>query len=150
MNMRHIRWLMIAAINWAVVSCGFAEETTQTASNDLEIGSVRLRLENHSEVCFVTSTLPEGKSADYDLAIPWPCHFHKDMSGSIRMIEAKNYRYVLVESSKPKSDARPDCETQLRSIRVSGRLTEISQHKELVASCPPFQWDVYMFKELFD
>jgi len=40
--------------------------------------------------------------------------------------------------------------TQLRAIRIAGKQLQISEHKDVVASCPPFQWDRLKFTALFD
>ena len=86
----------------------------------------------------------------YSLDIPWPCNFHKNKSGEVRIIRNGKYAYSLIESSKPAPGNDHDCETHLRAIRATGQTVFISQHKDKVASCPPFQWDKMVFTELFN
>ena len=55
--------------------------------------------------------------------------------------------------SRPRAAAEPasnDCETFLQAVRVQGNAVEISPHHDRVASCPPFQWDTVLFRELFE
>lgn len=148
MSQIHRRLVMAAITSLAVVSCGTAGEINDL-EDELNIGQFSIRLEGRGEACFAAATA-DGKTQIYNLHIPWPCNFHRDMTGNFRIVEVADYRYVLIESSKRQPTTSRDCETHLRSIRVIGRSIEISQHKDLVASCPPFQWDSYVFWELFD
>lgn len=122
---------------------------------DLNEGAVRLagtklQLEERNQVCHVTNLSFADRAKAYSLAIPWPCSFHKNKSGEARIIRSGEYEYLLVESSKSMTGNVHDCETHLRAIRASGKQLYISQHRDKVASCPPFQWDKMVFTELFN
>lgn len=84
-----------------------------------------------------------------NLLIPWPCNFHQDRTGDIRVYEENGAKYLLVENSVPHPDLAGDCITRLQSIMIKGDIIKISEYKETVASCPPFQWDPFVFTGLF-
>jgi hypothetical protein len=139
--------ICIAALSFTilcVVACNKPQENTA------KLAVNTLQLENKNGVCTVTSNTAAHTSKTYSTGIPWPCHFHKDMSGKVRTIRSAQYEYILLESSKPARENSRDCETHLRSIRALGEQLQISQHQEKVAACPPFQWDDVLFTELFD
>ena len=137
----------IAAFIMSISSCAIAEGTNKL---EFKIDQVLVRLEEHSGLCFAIAPTLKNKTQAYDLGIPWPCDFHRNMEGSVRIIQGQGYSYLLVESSKHQPDAPRDCETHLRAIRATNSKLEVSQHKDVVTSCPPFQWDTIMFTELFD
>ena len=83
------------------------------------------------------------------LQIPAPCVFHRDRSARLRVLRRGPASYLLIESSRPRADAAPDCDTQLQAVRIVGHRIEVSPFRERVAACPPFQWDPLMFTELF-
>ena len=116
----------------------------------LKLAEAQLMLEERGAVCFMKGIGPDGKERAFSLDIPGPCAFHKDKRGAIRTIRHGKYEYALVESAKQVNVAPSECETHLRSIRAAGRKFQISQHKDKVASCPPFQWDRLLFTALFD
>jgi hypothetical protein len=116
----------------------------------LNVGQTQLRLEDHDGMCHAIAQTKLGSATQYALDIPWPCGFHTDKAGLIRTIQETGYVYVLVESSRPTASLSKDCETHLRSIRIKETNIEVSRHKDRVASCPPFQWDTILFKELFN
>ena len=121
-----------------------------TVANEAEVSlaGAKLQLEDIHQVCHLKNLSNHAKS--YSLAIPWPCNFHKSKSGEVRIIRSGKYEYILVESSKPNSERGHGCETYLRAIRASIQKVYISEHKDKVASCPPFQWDKMVFTELFN
>jgi hypothetical protein len=116
----------------------------------LTLAGVHLRLEERETVCFVKRVDRGGEERAYSLGIPFPCAFHKNRAGDIRTIRSGKYEYALVESAKFVGSGTSECETQLRAIRIAGKQLQISQHKDTVASCPPFQWGRLMYTELFD
>jgi hypothetical protein len=113
------------------------------------LGGLQLRLEEREAVCFITRSNRGGKERVYSLDMPFPCAFHRDPSGDVRVIRNGKHVYALVESVKHVGGSA-DCETYLRSVRIVNAELQISEHKDKVASCPPFQWDRIMFTELFD
>jgi hypothetical protein len=131
-----------------MAACASAENQNPPSENTLKLGEMQLLLEERHANCFATATASDGKIQAYALHIPWPCQFHKTAKGQVRTLEKAGYRYVLVESSKPK-DGTKDCDTQIRSVRAQGNMVEVSQYHERVASCPPFQWDEMLFRALF-
>jgi len=114
----------------------------------VKLAGSRLQLEEHDQICHVINLSSTKKSQMYSLEIPWPCNFHKNRSGEVRIIRNGKYEYLLVEASTPVPDSH-DCETHLRAIRATGKKAYISEYKDKVASCPPFQWDKLVFTELF-
>jgi len=132
-------------------SCAGTTDSDAQQKLQLKVGQTQLRLEDGNGMCSAIVSTEHGSATQYALDIPWPCRFHTDKAGNVRTIQGADYIYILVESSKrttnPSSD---DCETHLQSIRIKGKSVEISPHKDRVASCPPFQWDAVLFKELFD
>lgn len=142
--------LMLVAVFSNNVSCGKA--STSDIPQPLYTNNVgtQIRLVEHNGNCQAISSSVDGTTIRHSLDIPAPCHFHTDKMGNIRTLDESGYVYILIESSKQMLRQPSDCETHLQSIRISGKLVEVSQHKELVASCPPFQWDAYVFTELFD
>lgn len=129
--------------SFGLLACKKLEGTANLAGNTLQ-------LENNNGVCAVISRSNGGETKTYQAGIPWPCNFHKNKSGSVRITRNRQYEYLLIESSKPAGENSRDCETHLQSIRAQGEQLQVSQHQEKVASCPPFQWDEVLFTELFD
>lgn len=66
------------------------------------------------------------------------------------MVTEGGYTYVLIESRDRHVEKDKQCITRLRSLRLRGGQIYISPHAERVATCPPYQWDTYVFTELFD
>ena len=133
------------------VSCAGTVDPGVQPKLQLKVGQTQLRLEDGGGVCRATASTGEGAAARYILDVPWPCHFHVDKAGNVRTIQGASHVYVLVESStRVKGASSDECETFLRSIRINGKRVEVSPHRDRVASCPPFQWDALVFKELFD
>ncbi len=140
---------VVAVLNNA--SCAGTIDSGGHPKLQLKVGQTQLRLEDGDGVCRAIASTREGAAARYILDVPWPCQFHVDKAGNVRTIQGAGHVYVLVESStRVKGASSDDCETFLRSIRINGKRVEVSPHKDRVASCPPFQWDALMFKELFD
>ena len=139
--------LWLAAIAASVtLSCTAAPPETAT----LKLAGTQLLLEEQGAVCYLKN-IKDGKrtGSAISLGIPAPCAFHKDKAGKVRMIRKGKYDYALVESSKRVGNGT-ECETHLRSVRADDKQFQISQHKDKVASCPPFQWESMSFTELFD
>lgn len=149
MNRSRTLLILTAILAMSNVSC--ADPTTLDAPKPLRltVGKVQVSLEARNGKCHAISS-QGGSATQQELDIPWPCHFHTNRAGEIRTIRENGYAYGIIESSRPKPKPSADCETYLQSIRIKGAITEVSQHKDQVASCPPFQWDEYIFLELFD
>ena len=89
-------------------------------------------------------TLPSREVAT---AIPWPCAFHLDRQGAVRVLPHKGQSVVLLESSLVVDPA--NCVTHLQALRLLRTGVKLSESHDRVASCPPFQWDDMMFTALF-
>ena len=140
---------VVAVLNNA--SCAGSADPGAHPERQLKLGQTQLRLEDGNGKCRAIALTGDSAAVQYALDGPWPCRFHVDKAGHVRTIQGAGYVYVLVESSKRTTSASSDdCETHLQSIRMHGRRVEVSPHKDRVAACPPFQWDVLLFKELFD
>jgi hypothetical protein len=147
--------ILMAFLIWVIVvvhnaSCAETSDSDMQQNLLLRVGQTQLRLEGRNGICYAVASTEQGSAAQYALGIPWPCRFHTNKAGQIRTIQDSGYLYVLVESSKRATTASNDCETHLRSMRARGTSIEVSQHKDRVATCPPFQWDTVLFKELFN
>ena len=141
---RTVSKMALCALPLVLAACNSSTQGSTTLAEN------RLELENQNEVCHVKNIAANNSSQPHSLNIPWPCNFHKNKSGDVRIIRSGEYDYLLVESSKPSPENSRDCETHLRSIRAAGEQLEISQHQDKVTSCPPFQWDDMVFIALFD
>ncbi len=150
--MKQILRLVLISVIAVKPYASFAETSNLDSSQQLQlnVGQTKLWLEDHNGTCHAIASTEQGSTAQHVLGIPWPCHFHTDRTGNIRTLQEGGYVYALVESSRRVAQLSHDCETYLQSIRVRGASIEVSQHKDRVASCPPFQWDSVLFKELFN
>lgn len=113
-----------------------------------QLAGFQLRLEENGASCLLKSVDRRGIERSHQLDLPLPCAFHHDRGGALRIVRSGKFQYAIVESARAGSGS--DCETRLRSIRATGQHLQVSQHLDRVASCPPFQWDRYMFTGLFD
>jgi hypothetical protein len=151
MNRNFVPLLIVVIAALHNSSCAGTIDSDAQQKLQLNVGQTQLRLEDSKGMCSAIASAEHGSTAQYALDIPWPCRFHTDKADNVRTVQGAGYTYVLVESSTrtthPSSD---DCVTHLQSIRIKGLSVEISPHKDRVASCPPFQWDAILFKELFD
>ncbi len=116
----------------------------------IQLGGLDLVLEERDAKCFIRHAGPGGDGQARSLDMPAPCQFHRDDAGAVRSIRRAGHQYALVESARPAGPADGGCVTQLRAIRIAGKQLQISEHKDVVASCPPFQWDRLVFTALFD
>jgi len=105
-----------------------------------------MHLYNNAGMC---QLVVPSKKIQLNLLIPWPCQFHKNDNGKLRIHEELKKKYFLVESSVPHPDLLGDCITQLQSIVVEGSVFRQSEFKDTVALCPPFVWDTKVFTGLF-
>jgi len=134
-----------------ILSCAETDKPTAQKELQLTLDKVQLELVEQGGTCSVVTSTDKTSAAPSSLDMPWPCRFHKEKTGDIRIIREAGYAYILVESSKPKPDSpAKDCETHIRAIRVKDAGITISPHQDRVAACPPFQWDTFVFKALFD
>jgi hypothetical protein len=128
----------------SVVACG-----GNLDEGIVKLADAQLQLEERNQMCYVKNISLSNRTEIYDLGIPWPCGFHKSKSGEVRIIRSGKYEYSLIESSQRIPGSERDCETHLRAVRAKDNKVHISEHKDKVASCPPFQWDKLVFTELF-
>ena len=134
-----------------ILSCATKTSSDFEKNVQLKVGEVQLMLKDFNGKCRAVFLSDHGHSTYHDLDIPWSCNFHTNNLGNVRTVEEADYIYILVESSKKvELLSSDDCETYIQSIRIKGKSVEISQHKDRVASCIPFQWDSNVFKGLFD
>lgn len=108
------------------------------------IGGQQLTLDNAGGACQLSSA-----TGPVDLGIPWPCGFHRTPNGAVRTVQRGQAEIALVESSQPHPELAKTCKTEIRGLAVTGGEVYVSEQKETVAHCPPFQWDEQMFKTLF-
>lgn len=111
-----------------------------------KIANKAFHLANNSGVCQLV--IP-SEGAALNLQISWPCQFHENKNGELRVHENLGKKYFLVESSISHPELPGDCITQLQSIVVEGGAFRQSEYKDTVASCPPFAWDTKVFTGLF-
>ena len=122
---------------------------TATACADpslFEVGGKIFYLANHSNACQLVN---QSDNAKFDLPIPWPCQAHKNTVGQIRVHEERGKQYFLIESSVPHPELPNDCKTQLQAVLIHEGAVHLSEFTDMVASCPPFQWDAKVFTALF-
>lgn len=141
---------MLVAVFSNNVSCGSANMPDIPLLLHANIGGIGIQLMDADGKCTAISSVGDASANRHVLDIPGPCHFHADQKGGLRTYDDAGYVYILIESSRPMPQQPRDCETQLQSLRVKDNLVEVSRHKDRVASCPPFQWDAFIFKALFD
>jgi hypothetical protein len=133
--------------------CGLSHAQQPLVANPIQHYDAfdkRLELRDNSGKCEVAVSSNKGSDNVITLTtqIPWPCWFHTDPTGSVRtVVQKKTATFVLVESAIRKNSI--DCDTHLQSLRFSSDKVHLSENRSIVASCPPFQWDHYMFTELF-
>lgn len=116
------------------------------SASSFKIDKETFDLVDNSNFCQVISVSQEIK---LNLLIPWPCQVHKDSSGKVRIFKKSEKKYILVESAVPHPELPNDCITQLQAVMIYEGGIKQSEHKDTVASCPPFQWDTKVFTELF-
>lgn len=142
--------LLAAAILFAA-SCSRKSESPSPAA-ETNTGSVivstidghKLSLDSHDGICRVTSA-----AGPTDLAIPWPCDFHRRAGGVVRTLQWGQTVVALVETSRPHPEIPGSCKTQIRAIGIRSDQVYVSEDTDTVAQCPPFLWDEQMFKGLF-
>ncbi len=146
----------VAAAGVFIVGAAAAQQESPGPSETL--GTTTLTLRSRSGMCELQSSPADGRAEaqSITLRIPWPCDFHRNPAGRLRVHRSGQSAYVLVQSSKPRETpglerervATLGCETQLQSLRIDGGVSA-SPHIERVAACPPFQWDAFVFTALF-
>lgn len=121
----------------------------------VKLANTHLILLQQEQVCHIKQqhSTASAPSPARSLNLAWPCQFHLQKDGKVRVLKRGKYEYLMVESSRPIANSR-DCETEMRAIRARAgaraKTWEISEHSNKVASCPPFQWDAIVFGELFE
>jgi len=106
----------------------------------VDIGALRLTLDQKE---LTARDERGGVVRQLQLATPHPCQLHRHPGGAVRVVQRGGHLIVLVECSVPRN--KTDCDTHIRSVRVTGKTIELSPKKQRVAGCPPAQWDEYMF-----
>ena len=86
----------------------------------------------------------------FPLQMQWPCAFHVDLNSDIRIEKEGPASYIMIESARRQDDDPRDCQTSLKSVKIQQSTVEVSKNTAQLASCPPYQWDAYMFTELFN
>jgi hypothetical protein len=120
-----------------------------------EFAALQIHLVDRKGRCMAVMQNRKGEVSEQTLLLPWPCRFHLDITGQVRSVSASDWRYAIVESEvssfAPRLASEPEaCRTRLQSLRFKTVRMETSPHTECVASSPPFQWDSFVFKALFD
>ena len=141
---------LLAAV-FLSAACGSSTRTpSSTSESTVEpaivgtIAAQRVALDSHNGTCRVTSA-----AGHVELAIPWPCDFHRTPDGDIRTMRRGQATLALVETSRPHPEIPGSCKTQLQALGISGRDIFVSTSTDTVAQCLPFQWDEQMFRGLF-
>ncbi|MBC8164892.1 MAG: hypothetical protein H7Y20_03340 [Bryobacteraceae bacterium] len=104
----------------------------------------KLALDNHGGMCRVTSA-----AGPIELAIPWPCDFHRRADGAVRTLRRGQSLIALVQTSRPHPAIAGSCKTQIQALGIAGGKVYVSENTDTVAQCLPFLWDEQMFKGLF-
>ena len=138
------RWTQVLA------ACGLGWMLSSACSQAVERPAVRhhvgaqvqlLLAESHGRCHLVTS--PQYLPAQpHPTALAWPCQFHTDHQGKVRVLSEKSVQWLLIESTTDEA-------TQLQAVRIQGTRVTLSPYHDRVAAKPPFQWDQAMFKGLF-
>jgi len=132
-------------------SCANRDESAKNRAqpaapaNVASIAGLELRLVDNSGSCRLSYA-----AGNVDLQIPWPCSFHRTQRGAVRTKESGKALIALIESSRPHPQLPGDCLTQIQAIKILDGKVFPSQHKDTVAMCVPFEWDIQMFLGLFD
>lgn len=120
-------------------------DAVSTNARNVNIGGISFSLADNAKQC----QLRFGDRT-VNLEIPWPCDFHRGPDNEIRIKAFNNESVFLIEYSRPHPELPNDCETRLQAVKVANNVLRASEHTELVAACPPFQWDEKMFMGLFE
>jgi hypothetical protein len=92
-----------------------------------------------------------GTGGDSRLALEEqaPCRLHRDGTGQVRSMQVGDATVFLIECSVEKGSsgdgAKRLCDTTLRGIVVKRAEVVLSDKRQSVGACPPFQWDQKMF-----
>ena len=133
-----IRIMKLSALFVAAMGC--------SSVKSFEIDSINYKLSNNSGLCQLE--IPRSNTT-IALKIPYPCDVHVDKNKSIRIFDNKGQKYIIIEHSIPHPVLPGDCQTSLQSIVITEEHTKASEYIDVVASCPPYQWDTKVFKGLF-
>lgn len=129
-------------------SAAFADVLQQNQADKASVQGVSLSLTPVKGMCQLTAKKGEATHTQ-PLNMQWPCAFHLDLSSEVRIKKSGVASYVIVESFKRQDEPSKDCQTSLKSVKIQKSKAEVSKNTAQVASCPPFQWDSYVFTELF-
>jgi hypothetical protein len=117
-----------------------ADSATQT-----QFVGKSLRLHEHDGRCGLVSD-----NGNLSLLLKWPCRFHLDTQGAVRVQQVGSSHVLLVENSEAMDPPSRDCRTTLQAVRISDHGLEASPVVSQVAACPPFEWDEKVFIGLFE
>lgn len=115
--------------------------------NTFVVDQHELKLMSNSGQCQMLDLQTQSVT---NLLIPTPCRIHRTAKGEVRIHEQSGKRYFLLESSTPHRELPNDCETHLQSVMLFQGTVTPSKITDLVAACPPFQWDTKVFTGLFN
>ncbi|QDH68711.1 hypothetical protein [Marilutibacter alkalisoli] len=104
-----------------------------------------LQLQEHEGRCRLASD-----GGYLDLLLEWPCRFHLDRHGALRIQPVGNSHVLLVESSEAMPPPHRDCRTVVQAVGSDSHGLKASPVVSRVAACPPFEWDAKMFIGLFE
>lgn len=134
---------LLATLAW----CGGVQPAPVDPVRQATLGHWQLSLHDHAGRCQLHSQAPRSPRREVLTAIPWPCSFHIDRRGAVRVLQHKGQSFALVESALVVDPS--NCVTHLQAVRATRASVKLSESHDRVASCPPFQWDDMLFTALF-
>lgn len=140
--------LACAAVFFSAPCAVIADVSPEAQVGEVHVHGLSLALSETQGMCQLTSK--KGKNIHTQpLDMQWPCAFHLDLASAVRIQKSGTASYIIVESVKRNEASSKDCQTSLKSVRIQKSKAEVSKSTAQVTSCPPFQWDSYVFTELF-
>ncbi|XXF79658.1 hypothetical protein P2318_07840 [Myxococcaceae bacterium GXIMD 01537] len=94
-------------------------------------------------------TLHRPGKAPLVLQVKWPCQFHRDDAGRLRVKSREGAPILLVERSERMPNSDRDCLTEVQAVRLRAGELEGSPAVNRVSSCLPFRWDEKVFVGMF-
>ncbi|MDH4394928.1 MAG: hypothetical protein QE278_04555 [Limnobacter sp.] len=121
----------------------------KTRADSASVQGISLALSHARGMCQLIAT-KDDTIRTFPLKMQWPCAFHVDLNSDIRVEKEGSASYIIVESARRQDSDPRDCQTSLKSVKIQQSNVEVSKNMAQLASCPPFQWDSYVFTELFN
>jgi hypothetical protein len=121
----------------------------KTRADIASVQGVSLALGHARGMCQLTAKKDEAIHT-FPLKMQWPCAFHVDLNSDIRIENEGPASYIIVESARRQDSSPKDCQTSLKSIKIQQSSVEVSKNTAQLMSCPPFQWESYLFTRLFN